>query len=221
MKRKPLLFLFIVFASSQIVQAQISKGDYFVGGQIGFASFNNESSNENISSKQSHAIIAPALGFVTKDNLVWGVDIPVTLYKNRYGEGAANDRTQLSAGAGVFARKYFEIMNRFYLFGQGRFGANYISEKYDFETVRQKTTGFSVTLSVYPGISYAIRKNIHIESGFYNLGAIGYSKTKTTSTDPAVLNTGKTSSFGFSVDGDNATSFTVGIRFFIPGKSKS
>jgi hypothetical protein len=220
MKRKPLLFLLIILFSSQIVQAQISKGDYFIGGQLGFAMLKNESSRNYSNNKQTNIIIAPALGFVTKDNLVWGFDVPVEIYKYEPAPGTGNNRTWLSAGAGVFARKYFEIADRFYLFGQGRFGASYISEKNSLEAARQKRTGFSLMLSVYPGISYAIKKNIHIESGFYNLGAIGYTRTKTTSTDLTVFDNGKSSSIGFGADFDNATSFTVGIRFFVPGKSK-
>jgi hypothetical protein len=220
MKRKTLLFLFIAIASSQIVQAQISKGDYFVGGQLGFAMLKNESSHIYQNNKQTNIIIAPALGFVTKDNVVWGFDIPVDIYKYEPAPATTTTRKWLSAGVGIFARKYFEIVDRFYLFGQGRFGASYISEKTSLEAARQKRTGFSVTLSLYPGISYAIKKNIHIESGFYNLGAIGYTRTKTTSTDLTVFDSGKSSAIGFSADIDNSTSFTVGIRFFVPGKSK-
>lgn len=220
MKRKTLLFLLIFISSSQILQAQISKGDYFIGGQLGFATLKNESSQTYSIYKQTNIIIATALGFVTKDNLIWGIDIPVEIYKNVPAPGTSTDRKWLSAGAGIFARKYFEIVDRFYLFGQGRLGASYILEKNSFEAARQKKTGYSIALSVYPGISYAIKKNIHIESGFYNLGAIGYTRTKTTSTDITRLESGKSSAFGFAADIDNSTSFTVGIRFFVPGKSK-
>lgn len=220
MKRKPLLFLLIAITSSQILPAQISKGDYFVGGQLGFASLRTESSQAYANQKQTSIIIAPALGFVTKDNLVWGFDIPVDIYKYEPAPGTSDDRTWLSAGAGVFVRKYFGIADRFYLFGQGRFGVSYIHEKSSLEAVRQKRTGYSVALSVYPGVSFAIKKNIHLESGFYNLGSIGYTRTKTTSTDPAILPSGKSTSFGFAADFDNATSFTVGVRFFLPAKNK-
>jgi hypothetical protein len=220
MKRKPLLLLLIVIASSPVLQAQISKGDIFIGGAIGFGSVKNESSDAGNDNKQSSVTIAPALGVVTGNNLVWGFDLPVSMYKYKAGPSDIVNRTNLSAGAGVFARKYLEVANRLYLFGQGRLGGNYVNEKNSVQGSRQKTTGYGFELSLYPGISYSLKKNIHLESGFYNLASIGYFHRKTTSNNPSVLSSGETSGFSVNAIANNQSTFTLGVRFFLPGKSK-
>lgn len=217
MKRKSLLILFLAIASSQILQAQISKGDIFLGGQVYFSTWKTNSDFSNADYKQTVGSFSPALGFVTKDNLVWGFDIPISYFKDNNESPGAQERKSLDAGAGVFVRKYFEVASRFYLFTQGRFGGTYINDKVftDIQTTTSK--GFSVNLSFYPGVSYAIKRNIHLESGFYNLAYINYYNLRTTSSLPG---SGKTRTNGFSVNAiaSGQTAFTVGVRFFLRSK---
>jgi hypothetical protein len=210
MKRNFLLII-IFIASSQIVTAQITKGDIFIGGAVSFGSSKTDYITPDAGYKTSNLSLSPAVGWVTKDNLVWGFDLPVLFIKDDQENPSMYDRRQLRVGAGVFARKYLDIAKNLYLFGQGRFGAQYIHDKYGYQLSDSEADGYQLDLSFAPGISYAIKRNIHLESSLSNLAYIHYSHLKGT--------TGKSSSFAIGAIGSGQTQFSVGLRFFLQRKA--
>lgn len=210
MKRNFLLFV-IFISCSQIVTAQITKGDFFLGGAVSFGTSKTDFVLPDVGYRQSNFSFAPALGKVIKNNLVVGFDLPVYFNREKQADPNATDRKRFQIGAGVFARKYLDIANRFYLFAQGRFGVQYIHEKYGYTLGSSKADGFQLDINFAPGISYAINKNIHLESALSNLAYIYYSHLSGT--------TGKSSSFSIGAIGSGQTQFSVGLRFFLQPKA--
>lgn len=211
MKRKFLLLALIVISSAQIANSQIKKGTLFLGGQVGFGTSKTE--YDAGKSTQTSYSFSPAAGVFTKDNLVWGGDIFLQGYKSK--SEVITSQKQLYTGVGVFVRQYFPVANRFYLFGQGRAGVNYQKEEQSNTSSNIEIKGYSVGISIYPGISYAIRKNIHLETGFNNLASINYTHAKRVETSQFGRTEAKSNSFGLGGSLNNAVEFSIGIRFLL------
>lgn len=212
MKRKFLLFLLIAVSSTQIVKAQIPKGTIFLGGQVGFGIGKTDSENSIPDSRQTNYSFAPAIGVFVKNNLVWGGDVYVNGY--RYNYESIPDQKQFSTGLGVFVRQYLPVLDRLYLFGQGRFNAGYLSENSFNGSTNVKGKGYNVSIGISPGISFALKKNIHLESSFAGLASISFSHIKRTYDDlPGAVS--KSNSFSIGGNLNNAAEFTIGIRFLL------
>lgn len=213
MKTKFLLFLLIAISSSQITNAQIKKGTIFLGGQLGFAT--GKADGEMNDSKQSSYSFSPAIGIFTKDNLVWGGDIYLSGGKNFWE--TQGYQKYLGAGVGLFVRKYFPVANRLYLYGGGRFGVTY--QKNEGDNTQTKTTikGYTVAVSIYPGISYALKDNIHLEIGFNSLASVAYSHNKRTDNFQGINSHSTSNSFGLGGNAFNQSELSVGIRFLLNG----
>lgn len=114
------LFFFIVFTTLCTVNAQITKGNWMVGGSAYFGSSSAESSGNGFSSsaKGSGLNISPNLGYFIKDKFVIGA-IPSFDFSNP--EGDNNNST--SFGIGPFVRYYFlKPENKINLLAQLRYG---------------------------------------------------------------------------------------------------
>lgn len=98
------LFFFIVFATLLTANAQITKGNWMVGGSANFGFSQAESSGNGFSSsgKASGFTIAPNIGYFIKDKFVIGA-VPSFSFSNP--EGSNNNGT--SYGIGPFIRYYF------------------------------------------------------------------------------------------------------------------
>jgi hypothetical protein len=211
MKRKILLCLLLAIVSSQIANAQIKKGTIFLGGHIG-GGF-SKGNSEPYESRQTSFSISPAYGVFTKDNLVWGGDL---YFQHNYSEFDNNNIEQkvIFAGIGVFVRQYFPVANRLYLYGQARLGANYQRDNSANLNGTTKARGYGISASLHPGLSYALKKNIYLETGFNNLVSVGFTHLKTTQKG-AVTTTGKSNSFGLNGNLSGAAEITIGIRILI------
>ena len=113
------LFFFIVF-TTLTANAQITKGNWMVGGSAYFGSVKSESSGNgfNSDSKASGLGIAPNLGYFIKDKFVIGVS-PTFNFSNPGGPN--NNGT--SFGIGPFIRYYFlKPENKVNLLAQARYG---------------------------------------------------------------------------------------------------
>lgn len=218
MKRNFVLMSFVL-CSAFISQAQIKKGAILLGGNVGFATQTNSPTNQGGSfiSKQTSVSVSPIFGKAVKENLVVGADITADYSKNTYSSGY-NTQKSITTGAGVFIRKYKYLGNNFYLFGQGRLGANYISQEYTYlqasTLVKSEIKGYAISAGFYPGISYAINNRLQLETGFNNLVYINYSHTKATNqyNGPSEY---KSNSFSLGSSLSSFSSFTVGVRFLL------
>jgi hypothetical protein len=206
--KKQLLFSAILFLFTIVVNAQVKKGSLFLGGSI--SSFFETTKSGTAPEVRQHAItISPVVGKAIKDNLVIGASFEFDFNKY-YSPTSAKGYTY---GAGIFARKYKNIGNSgFYIFGQGNFGGDYS---------RQKTAGMAdfthinIYASAYPGLSYAVTKKLHLETGFNNLIRVSYYHEKQRQEIP-VPTVYTRSGFTFSTSLNNATSnLFLGFRLII------
>lgn len=199
----------LLFAS--ITKAQITKGSTFIGGQISGSSYKQENGSSSVQ-KQSSLVFSPAIGTAIKQNLIAGIDLTYAHTKYEYSPSPANESN--SFGGGLFLRRYASIANRFYFFLQGRAGYYHDKSENNNGSTAYKNTSNSFNLSLYPGVSFALSKCLHIEAGLNNLALLNYSHGTAKQTG---YNDQTTNSFGFSTSAAGSN-LTFALRFIIPKK---
>src|SRR5688572_27896132 len=183
MNRKLLCVLTMVMIS-YYSSAQINKGSVMLGGQIGYSSENVSSTTPGERSEADFLTTSIMFGKTVKENLFLGFNLSMGLTKRESQSYYEQDLD--SYGASVFIRRYFEIGKKFYIFTQGHTGVSFFDndQKY-YSSVTPSSSnekGYMINLGFYPGVSYAITRRFHIESGFNNLVAANFSHSKFRST---------------------------------------
>ena len=93
-----------------------------------------------------------------------------------------------------------------------------VKDKLDYNGVVNSNTNKSINLSLYPGLTYAIHKNFHLEVGLNNLLTLGHSWSKEVQTLQTGTQINKGSSTYFSTNFSAASPLTVGFRVVLGGK---
>ena len=174
MMKKNVLLLLVLASFSLAATAQIKKGSLFLGGDIGGSTRTAKTDGTSLG-KENSLRISPVFGKAVRENLFVGIDGTLSLYKNEISN-SPNDYKQQQYGGGVFIRKYKPLgKSDFFLFLQCRLGYQYQK----LVSINNPPTAFStktntVSLSAYPGISYAVSKKLHIETGFNGLVNLSY-----------------------------------------------
>ncbi|PTT70645.1 MULTISPECIES: outer membrane protein [unclassified Chryseobacterium] len=156
--------------------AQIAKGTTYVSGTLNFAA--SEDNNTNI--KTSDLTLVPTIGHFVGTNVAVGVGVGYasSVAKN---EGALTT-TKSTVSAFVvepFARKYWTLGEKFYIFGQLSVPMAFGKDKLEnttlnvTNTTEEKFNSFGV--AVKPGLDYFLNKNWTIEA---TIGEFGYSNFK-------------------------------------------
>ena len=99
------LFFFLILATSLSTNAQITKGNWLVGGSGSFSSIIAESKNsmgEEIETHSSGLQINPNIGYFLADKFVAGLDLGINLANSQ-----GPDNSNWSLGFGPFVRYYF------------------------------------------------------------------------------------------------------------------
>jgi hypothetical protein len=213
--RKIILAIITVSLFVSSANAQIKKGSIFLGGDIG-GSIQKTKSGGITTNKQNGINISPVFGKAIKDNLIFGVNAGFGIYNNDNPVNKWEYNTN-SYNAGVFVRKYKNLATSgFYLFVQAGLGINYYKQKQeglspmDFDETKRVTVG----INAYPGISYAVSKKLHLETGFNNLLSLNYFIDKREVGSPVTKY--KTNGLGISSSLNNATSsLYLGFRLLI------
>lgn len=162
--------------------------------------------------KQNGINISPVVGKAIKENLVLGVNAGFGIYNNDYPMGNAEYDTK-SYDAGLFLRKYKNISTSgFYIFVQGGLGVAYNNQKQEdmpvtYDDIKRTALG----INAYPGISYAVNKKLHLETGFNNLLMVNYFHEKRESGSP--VTTYKTNGFSVTSSLNNASSLYLWFSF--------
>ena len=212
------IYLFIISLSVFVdsANAQIKKGSVFLGGDIGGSSQKTKTTDDITSYKQNVINIFPVFGKAIKDNLVLGVNAGFGIYDDNNLENYWEHKTN-SYSAGVFLRKYKNIgTSGFYLFVQGGFGAGYMNQKqegpsqYNFHELKRIFVG----INAYPGLSYAVSRKLHLETGFNNLLTLNYFHDQIKNGSP--VTNYKANGFNIASSLNNATSHLfLGFRLLI------
>jgi long-subunit fatty acid transport protein len=198
-----------IFLFASITKAQITKGSTFIGGQISGSTYKQE--DGSITQKQSSFVISPAIGTAIKQNLIAGIDLTYAHTKYGYTPDPVEGN---SFGAGFFLRRYAAIANRFYFFLQGRAGYYHDKSETSSGSNSYKNVSDNYSLGLYPGISYALTKCLHIEAGLNNLALINYSHGTAQQTGSPDRTS---NSFGYSTSA-TGSNLAFALRFIIPKK---
>ncbi len=211
--KKSLPLIFIAFTIAGTANAQITKGSVFLGGDVSAYTQKTKSEGE-VTNKSSGIYVMPVFGKAIRENLVFGITAGLSISDN---EVLTNNVEQEAKGynAGVFLRKYKNIgTSGFYIFIQGGLGANYqLQENSGTYVGYDKTKKITIGLNAYPGISYAVSRKFHLESGFNNLLMINYYQEKRETGTPVVDY--KTNGFAISSSLQNSSALYLGFRVLI------
>ena len=207
--KKTSILLVLLLSASCFAQAQISKGSIWLGGNIGFNSSRDEMPQE---SKQSNAFITPAMGIAFSQNIVSGIQLNIALSENNSG---GIDRSTSNYGASLFLRRYWNVINRFYAFAHASAGYTSLNEEVKSTNYLQDVNGWSASMGLSPGVSFAINKRFHIESAFYNLFYLQYTQRQTDITSNSVKSSYDSHSVGAGVSLENGSYFNVGFRYLL------
>lgn len=221
MKQKFLLSLVFVCTCIISSQAQINKGATWLGGSIGYSQ-NKQEMPQNTTNKSSALTINPVIGKVVKDNLVVGIKLVYGRDKSENSNGSTLESKTNSYGGGFFVRRYIPVVNRFYVFGDA--SASYISFKekatqLDYNSnahLKTTTKGWASSISVTPGVAFAINKSFQLETALNNLFGITYSNSKTSGANTFYPR--KTDQFTAGIFTDGKIQFNIGCRFLINNK---
>lgn len=178
MKKPTFLFFTTALFFISKTDAQVKKGATFLGGDIGF-SISETTNSTNTGDKQNGVLVLPVFGKAVKDNLVVGAYLVYNSFKsNVYID--ANDLEQNIYGGGFFIRKYKQLgKSDFSMFLQGRVGYEHENVKTGENTTSGgESNGSTISMGLYPGISYRLSKKLQIETGFNNILALRYQHYK-------------------------------------------
>lgn len=212
MQLKHLLFISLLF-SSFVGIAQGSKGMKFIGGSIGFNTQKASSSQLANSQKESGFYFNPSLGWFLNDHMVGGIEFYTNNSRSESGTPSTSTKRN-SLGIGVFGRSYQKLGKGFFLFAHHNI--SYSSDRYDYAvsgSSQSKSSGYSLQTNLYPGLSYAIKKKLLVETSMGNLFYAGYSH----SNNPGNSQNSDLSINRFSM-GINANAFSslnLGLRFLL------
>ncbi|WP_081165921.1 autotransporter domain-containing protein [Niastella populi] len=215
MKQRFLLSFIFVFTCMVATRAQIGKGSTWLGGSVGYSHSKDNSGAPATSTKQNNFYISPAIGTAVKENLILGVSLSYNNNTTKFGyTSAKKDRLY---GGGIFLRKYWPVVNRLYIFGEAEayYQAIRSTDNYTTGGNELKVKGWNSGIALTPGLSYAITRNLQLETGLNSLFSTRYQKRKNkqgfTNTESSAFNTG--------ISLDNASDIFIGFRILINKKA--
>jgi hypothetical protein len=225
MRTKILLTISIAFIFISTSNAQIEKGNIFLGGGISYYSFKGNQPNIGDFNNYKNQIGSGniEIGKVVATNSVAGIIFSYSNYNWKLSNSPdTNFNKNNNYGIGVFYRKYKRLFKNFYFFaeanGQYQRGDNKQAGNSNYY-FNSKTVSDGGVVSFTPGISYNICKNFQLELIMNQLLSASYIHTKYyyTSGTPAVTTDGKsnTVSLNANLNSSLLNSFGIGFKFFI------
>lgn len=209
----PTIATFFLFIAAH---AQIPKGSVFLGGNLN-GNMQTTETGSNSTFRSKGFTISPVFGKFIKENLVLGAEAGFGLSKYETSHGYEQKTDYYSIG--TFLRKYKNLgSSGFYLFIQGGVRASRQEEDEDDPfTAMEDTKRLSCAISLYPGISYAVSRKFHLESGFTDLLSLSYFHEKKIAEIPGAMPmTSKTNGFSLASSLNNASSFIyLGFRVLL------
>jgi hypothetical protein len=212
--------IFLFSFTNLSAQNTLPKGTLLLGGNF---SIQNEKSEQPSSiSKSTGFSVNPAIGKAIKDNLFLGLNLGYSYAHTRNYNSAQNfgDSTKSNGfNYSLFLRKYKPVINNFYIFLQSNAGGYNVSQKSNAtsQVNNSSNNSFGLTLSLSPGISYAINKKLQLEAGLNNIVGVRYTESK----NKTVNNTTKSSSINLTTSLDNFNSqLSFGFRLLLQKKDK-
>ena len=162
--QKYILIIIIFYSTITQLFSQIQKGTKMVGGGLALigtkATGYNNVTEEEESYNYTVATFKPTLGVMVSENLMLGSSADFSYSKLDYV-------TQTSIGIGPFARYFYQIKDKFYLFGDVSVGFGSTNYKYNYSSFPSDDIKTSFTaFAIGPGINYFLADNVAIEASF-------------------------------------------------------
>ncbi len=221
---KNLTLVVLVFISF-CANAQIKKGSILVGGQISAGKFERDISNffpipqplpfdQNEEAKFLNVGIS--IGKAIKDNKVIGINFNTATNKQTTFLNQTESITSKNNfnEAGLFYRGYKKLGKDFYFFGQANTSIYFSKAKYiHTNSINNSINKFvGASISIAPGLAYAISKKFHLELSLQNLAAIQYSTSKQEFANPAIGSI-KSNSYSLNTSLSGGVLGNIGIGF--------
>ncbi len=201
--KKMIVMAALALFGTQFAKAQVQKGNFLVGGTLGFNSTTNKTDGVDGKYTASNIILSPKAGYALSDKWMVGVFVDGTFgtEKTEAGEVSSKDKNTMIA-PGVFVRNYCQIADsKVYFTSEANVAYGFGSTE-EADVKISKTTGFRANLM--PGISYLVGKHLMLEGNF---GGLTYRNETVKFEDNAPDE--KSSSFDFNF----IKSFSVGVSF--------
>lgn len=171
---KKVLLATLTFAClSSVAQAQITKGTIFIGTD---ARYNAHKTPNAPVTRYKHYQFTPSVGYTFKDNQVAGISLG---YGRIDKDGTHENGTTDYYSGGVFYRRYFHLVKGLYAYGHASADYTFTDSRQQYSTdysatIRQNT----ISLGVYPGLSYRLHQRIHVDVAWRNLPTLYYSNSQ-------------------------------------------
>jgi len=214
MKKSLLIASACLFLFSLTASAQITKGSVLLGGGISGGKHSYEP--DPYENRSSSLNFYPTIGIAVEDNAVVGLRLSYFASKDKQtGNNYFNEQKLEGYGAGVFYRRYMNLSQRFFLFGEA--GLSYSQNTYTQNkgNTQSKRISHGVNLDLFPGVAFAVSKKFHLELGLNDLLDVSYNRTNYESTSGTNISTSKSSGFGISTNVSTSAPLMVGFRFVL------
>ncbi|KMQ67263.1 opacity protein [Chryseobacterium sp. FH2] len=183
--------------------AQIAKGTTYLSGEINYTS----TQDNNTDYKREDFKITPTVGYFVGTNLAVGLGVGYTngSTTNYFVEDVKTKTTRDAFVIKPFARKYWTLADKLYIFGQlevpMEFGKDKREVSGDVTNINTENKFTSIGVNVKPGLDYFLNKNWSIEA---TVGEFGYKNEKYKDADKS------TDNFNFGL---NLSSVTFGVKY--------
>jgi hypothetical protein len=206
--KKILLLIISIYFLTTGSDAQMNKGAILLGGDLSFSTTTSKDGTNK--SRFNGFTVAPVFAKAIKQNVFWGGSVSFSSSSNTPSPAYSSSKNK-AYGAGVFYRRYYPVKNKFYVFLQAGASTGFGTDKYrqgpDYNSNDKR---IFAGLNITPGVSIAVTKKLYLESGFSNIAALNYQRSKTTGYNSGNSINRSSGSFGFS---SSLSAFSSGLYF--------
>lgn len=164
-----------------LASGQFVKGDKFLGGYVRVSSQGPTQSGTGSGSSQKGFSIDPRIGFLVSEKFAVGGGIGYSHFNSTYRD-PFNQREYNSKGvlAGVIARRYFAISERFIFAINGNLNYDRGTESQDNGSLQGTTKNYGISIGFVPTFIFFPSPQWGFETG---VGSLSYSYSRNLTTD--------------------------------------
>ncbi len=212
-----LLIINSIILISEISNAQIKKGAFLIGGSFTISKEKTKAEDAlSPEASQFSLNIRPLAGKAIRDNLVVGIVLGYLTQTGKIENAITSEKKQRGYGAGLFARRYKRISDKFSLFGHAVLFAEISTNETTYDQgdyIKIKT--LTMSASAYPGLSYSVNKKLQLEIAFGSLIDFYFYQDKENTKNGASSIKSVKNGIAFSSTLENATAFQFGFRLLL------